>query len=98
MSVVSVLHFGAGTAVVAERTWIRRTAASRRSGRSRFSAIRRRYSSDSFPRSPVGWLSSSWEPVKKSQARRSSFCRVWLGSRLCRMASPSSALRSCQGW
>ncbi|MBR8642672.1 hypothetical protein KEF29_33550 [Streptomyces tuirus] len=34
--------------------------------------------------------------TKKSQARRSSFCWVWLGSRFPSMARPSSADRSYQ--
>ncbi len=45
---------------------------------------------------PIGRLTLSCVAVRKSQARRSSFCSVWLGSRLPSMAAPSSADRSYQ--
>lgn len=54
------------------------------------------YRSDSSPRIPIGWLSLLCEPVKKSQARRSSFWSTWLGRMLWRRDAPSSADRSVQ--
>src|SRR5690606_39880875 len=95
----SSLHSGGGTFVVRERTCTRSTtspgpAASARSRR--ITTIRRREDSDSAPRPPTGRFSSSWVATKKSQARRSSFCWVWLGSRLPSMILPPSADRSYQ--